>query len=369
MKTIATITCHDVYNHGAALQAYALQCYCKSLGYDYTIIDYKPDYLSGHFDFTRINNPKFDKPIIKQLYLLAKLPERLKALPKKKKFDKFKSQYLNISNFRYTNNEDLKNNVYKADIYIAGSDQIWNTLLKNGNDSSFYLDFVGNRGRKISYAASFATDEIHNNAEDFVKKELKNFDAISVRETSGQQLLSRLGFSGEVVLDPVFLINPVQWDSMIENKNLKKCEYILVYDFDRSEEIESIALELQQEFKFKIFSISPSKLKYADKNFVNIGPLQFLWLIKNASYVISNSFHATAFSIIFEKEFYVVNRKVHINTRMRDFLSQLSLSDRIICHINDMELGNINYKVVLPKLQFLIEQSKNFLKNQLFYHG
>ena len=99
---IKTITCHDVYNHGASLQAYALQTYLESMGHSVEIIDYKPDYLSGHYRLWTVDNPIFDKPFIKQLYLLAKLPERLISLKRKSLFDEFTTKYLKLSNQNFT---------------------------------------------------------------------------------------------------------------------------------------------------------------------------------------------------------------------------------------------------------------------------
>ena len=168
---IKTITCHDVYNLGASLQAYALQNYLLSLGHEVEIIHYKPDYLSNHHKLWLVANPKFNIPFIKQLYLLAKLPGRLIALKRKKVFDSFTSKYLRLTR-RYNSYEDLKNDAPEADCYIAGSDQIWNTLFRNGRDAAFYLDFGNQNIKRISYAASFATPEIVPEYKEFVKDKL-----------------------------------------------------------------------------------------------------------------------------------------------------------------------------------------------------
>ena len=161
MKTIKTITCHDVYNVGAGLQAYALVTYLSSQGYDAEILNYKPEYLSRHYRLNTVSNPKYDKPLIRQMYLLAKLPRRLRALRsrKKKEFDLFSRQYLPVTQKKFHSNEELCAASPFADAYIAGSDQIWNPLFKNGKDPAFYLDFV-KRGKKIAYAASFAVEEL-----------------------------------------------------------------------------------------------------------------------------------------------------------------------------------------------------------------
>ena len=107
-------------------------------------------------------------------------------------------------------------------------------------------------------------------------------------------------------------------------------QYILIYDFDNSELIKKVAIKLRKEKGYKIYSINPGKLKYADKYFKFDGPETFISLIKNASFVLSNSFHAAVFSIIYEKDFAIVNRNESINTRMRDLLDDLKLSDRLV---------------------------------------
>ena len=135
---IKTITCHDVYNHGASLQAFALQHYLQSIGHDVEIIHYKPPYLSGHYDLWKVSNSRYDKPIIRLLYLMVKLPGRLKSLKRKRAFDAFTSQFLRLTR-RYDTIEALRNDPPHADVYIAGSDQIWNTAFRNRLEPAFYV--------------------------------------------------------------------------------------------------------------------------------------------------------------------------------------------------------------------------------------
>lgn len=159
---IKTITCHDVYNVGASLQACALVTYLRKLGHDAQIIDYKPDYLSNHYPLWGLGNPAYDKPVIRELYNLAKLPGRLKARNGKRKaeYDRFTAEFLPLTPRRYTSNDDLKQNPPEADVYFAGSDQIWNCFFPNGKDPAFYLDFAPAGSVRASYAASFAMDDI-----------------------------------------------------------------------------------------------------------------------------------------------------------------------------------------------------------------
>lgn len=363
---IATITCHDVYNYGASLQAYALQTYCRSLGMDYEIINYKPSYLSNQYKLGAVSNPRYDVILVKQLYLLAKLPGRLRGLKRKRKFDEFTQKYLTLSHKRYDSSEAIERDCPLANLYIAGSDQIWNTLFPNGKDPAFYLDFVKRNGRKISYAASFATDRIHDGHDEFVKEKLRNFDAISVRESSALRLLSELGRDdGQLVCDPVFLLTSDEWRKLIPKAENNKAEYIFVYDCERSQTIRNVAEELRRRTGLKIFTVSGTYGKYADIDLSLGGPLEFLQLLSGARYVIANSFHALAFSIIFEKDFFIINRSEGINARMRDFLSYLGLSERLISGSEEMILEKIDYSVVRSLKNKLVDNSKSFLCEQI----
>lgn len=358
---ICTITCHDVYNVGASLQAYALQTYLKSLGHDVRIIDYKPDYLSQHYRLDVVSNPKYDKPIIRQAYLLAKLPGRVRMLPRKKTFDNFNAKYLDLTR-RYASNDELKADPPEADVYFAGSDQIWNPLFKNGKDPAFYLDFV-QQGIRASYAASFAVDEFPQELHDATAKYLAKLDYIAVREKSGLAVLDSMGIhNAETVLDPVFLLDSTHWRSMAKSPAHIDKPYLLVYDFDNSSAVKAIAEKVASERGLKIYSVFD--LPYAERCFTLCGPEEFLGLIQGASYVLSNSFHATAFSVIFEKEFAVVERTEKINTRMRDFTAMLGLSDHMINTEKDIP-NNTDWSKVERLLSDEIMHSKAYIDKVL----
>lgn len=359
---IKTITCHDVYNSGASLQAYALMKYLEGNGNQVEIIDYKPDYLSNHYNLWAITNPKYEKNIIlKVIYLILKFPERVLALRNKVKYDKFRERYLNITRERYLSNNDLKRNIPKADVYICGSDQIWNTKFNNGKDPAFYLDFVPMEKIKASYAASFATDSIDEELKEIIKERISELDYVGVREISALDILESLGIkNGVQVLDPVFLLDKFKWEELTYEINSNE-KYIFIYDFDGNELIKEVAFKLAKEKKLKIYTVF--KTNYSDKIIKNMGPIDFISYIKNAEFIISNSFHGTAFSIIFEKQFAVVNRKEAINTRMRDLLEILNIKDRLISE--DYDFNNIikliDYNKVSKNLIEKIKVSKAYL--------
>ena len=358
---IKTITCHEVYNHGASLQEFALLQYLKNIGHNAQTIHYKPNYLSGHFKLRTISNPRFDKPLLRQLYILAKLPGRIFALKRKKAFDEFSRKYINTDSKLYRSNEELKEDLPEADAYICGSDQIWNSFFQNGKDPSFYLNFVPSNKLKISYAASFAIDAIEESLKPFVKENIERIDKISVRESSGLKILEDLSITRAVqVLDPVFLIESKYWKKTFVTPIKEK--FIFVYDFESNKNIERISIETAKKHNLKIFTVNQN-ITYADKNFFKKSPEVFLSLISNANFIIGNSFHALAFSLIFNKIFFVIDRNEKINTRMRDFMSSLNLSylNLDVDEFKTFDKVSINYEKVNFELREKIKKSKNFL--------
>jgi hypothetical protein len=361
-KTVNIITCHDVYNLGASLQAYALRTYLSQLGHDAKTIDYKPPYLSGHYKLWGLDNPRYDKPFVKTAYHLAKLPSRLiaRCSQRKKAFDAFTKQYLTLTK-RYTSNEALQNDPPIADVYLAGSDQIWNTLFQNGKDPAFYLDFAPKGSVKASYAASFATKDIAPELRSQVKAWLCGLDCISVREQSGADLLERMGIEqAQVVLDPVFLLTSEAWDTLAQAwHNPENKPYILLYDFEENPQMYAFAKELADKNGWKIVSVL--KNKFVKKNYEKEGPCAFVSLVKHAQAVVSNSFHATAFSVIYQKDFWIFDRAEGINTRMHDLVTLLHCGKRDPAENRD----HIDYIAVGKALQKELQQSKAYIDTVL----
>ena len=301
---IRNITCHDVYNYGASLQCYALQQFLQNQGHDVKIIDYKPDYMRTHYKFWHVpsNSRYYERamknPILHFMLCCYFAPNRYSTYGRKLKFDKFTKNYLNLTK-RYLSYNDLVDCPPEADVYIAGSDQIWNSNLPNGKDAAYFLQFGKDNVKRISYAASFAISELSEPYKSLNSKWLKRFDAISVREQSGLSILKSLDIKdGIEVLDPVYLLTASEWSEFAGKKPLVKDQYILVYDlYLNDDRLRMEAKRLSKEHRLKIVSVDGLlKCHYADKNISNAGPNEFINLIKNASYIVTNSFHATSFS-------------------------------------------------------------------------
>ena len=152
-------------------------------------------------------------------------------------------------------------------------------------------------------------------------------------------------------------VKKITEEKIEKSLNLKE-RYILVYDFDKSDAVKSFVLKKAKEEKIKVYSVQ--KCSYADKCFWNEGPSAFINLVRNAEFVVSNSFHATAFSLIFQKEFVVFNRKEKINTRMRDLLSLVGLDDHIVFD-DESVVPSIDYLAVSEKLANEIINSKKYI--------
>ncbi len=365
---IKTITCHEVYNYGASLQEYALLKYLQNLGHEAETIHYKPPYLAKNYRLWVVPGVFFNKNfLLKITYLFLKLPKRLIKLKRKKRFDEFSIKHIKSTNKLYKSNDELKKDIPVADAYICGSDQIWNSFFDNGKDPAFYLDFVPNNKLKISYAASFAIEKLESEIEGFVREKVSRLDYVSVREVSGKKILRNLGLNNVVqVLDPVFLLDPQEWHSLMNTKiekNAKNEKYILVYDFDNNPIIKKLAKRLKKDKGWEIYAFN-EKINYANKNFYLEGPEVFLTLVKNAECILANSFHAVAYSLIFHKDLAVFNRNDKINTRMRDLLESVGLGHLLLLNedaTTKYMLNTIDYLKVQQRLDIHIENSKSFL--------
>ena len=366
---IKTITCHQVYNYGASLQAHALMYYLSELGHEVEIIDYMPDYIRKHISIWDIG-PRWKKNIfIRLAYYSYVVPQRLCQKESRKRFDEFTRNFLKLTK-RYNSLQELVDDTPTADVYFCGSDQIWNPTINNGLDPAFYIDFASDKSMRASYAASFSVSEIPEKDRDFIAGMLKKIDFISVREKTGVSIIEQLNIGKKAVnvLDPVFLPPFEHWQSMTYTP--KYNNYILVYDQENNKTIKSLAIALSKKTGKKIIAFKGLFPRdYADIKIKQSGPIDFISLIANADYVITNSFHCSAFSIIFGREFYVVPRTHQkVNSRMADLLETLNIRNRMI---NSIDLLNnseiIDYDSVYERLCSLRKLSYDYIDKVLSF--
>lgn len=308
---VAIITCHRTYNYGAVLQAYALQHFLMDRGHDVEILDYYPSYVKVH-DNSLKSIPK----------RLIKLPDKIKC---QRTFGRFLNEKLILTSKSYETNNDLKRAHLEYDVFITGSDQVWNMNMQNGMDDSYFLSFAPVNAKRISYAASMAMDSLTETQQNRFKTMLASFSAIAVREQSGVDLLKSIDIASEAVCDPVYLLDSNAWQK-IERTPKAKDKYILVYAFYQQKEIFEKAQKIAKEKGYKVYSVGASYLNAfmnIDKYFWAISPEEFVGLIHNAQMVLTNSFHGLSFSLLFQVPVLAYRTKMMGNSRIIDMLKQI----------------------------------------------
>lgn len=359
---ICTITCHHAVNYGARLQACALSHYLKEQGHEVEVVDYRPGYVwfRGKIWYW----PGRSVRLWAKLFLQFR--QRYDAVRRYARFENFSEQYLPRTKRIYFSGSELQENPPQADVYVAGSDQIWNPLFGCGTDSAFYLDFGMPETKRISYAASFGLASLAPDCEPFVKNHLSGFDMISVRESSGLDILSSLGYSGCIAADPVFLLSAGEWDALLGCRDRME-PYILVYDVMGCDTIKRVAKSLAKRCSCKIYAVSFRRLGYADRNYTQVAPDRFVELVRNASCVVSNSFHGTAFAMIYHRDFWAVDREDGLNERIHNLLSRCGLQSRLVSAGFSGNIPNtpVMYEAVDAVLQKEISESEAFLKKAL----
>lgn len=374
---IRTITCHDVGNYGASLQAYALTRYLQNLGHDVKIIDYLPGYKAPCHSLSTFYNSGYAAkvyryaPYLKPFMALWQNRHELRFQGRRRAFEKFKAERLTTTATTYHDNSELEHGMVtdsdlKADLCIAGSDQIWNPYYGNGLDPAYYCAFVKDPSRCISYAASFGKNDFTDAEWQFIKASLVNFRALSVREKTGVEIVRRMGYDAVLTADPVFLISLKEWEDICVEPEIEG--YVLVYDFLHNDPaIGALARNIARKRGLRIVAVNDKgRASYADKNISDAGPAEFLGYIRRAEHVIASSFHAAAFSTIFERDFYIFPLKGHGNSsRMVDFLNLTGLSDRFMSGNTVHRSEKINFSRAKAALGRLADESKRWLERQI----
>jgi hypothetical protein len=340
MAKIGIITYHFVANYGAAMQAWALQRYLCSLGHDAFLIDYRPSHLTtgGKFHFPKDAWSRRANLVIAYQKAMA-LKRMLRGDGGKiASFEAFHQKYFNIQGPVYRTNRELRGNPPEADAYICGSDQIWNASEQFGIDSSYFLDFAPAGVTRISYAASFGRPYVHPRFEATTASLIGGMDAISVREESALALVQDMCQRDATwVPDPTLMVAE-GYPEAIEPE--RASDYIFSYTLRSRELVAQIETKAAQESGLEV--VSPLTLAASGQGAP--GPLEWLGYIKAAKYVITNSYHGTLFSLIFNKPFVFVGlsgAKAGFNERANSLLGRLGLEDRIIAEYDESQLSEI----------------------------
>lgn len=363
------ITRHSVPNYGSLLQSYATQKVIEKMGFEAEIINYtRYEERYNNLVNTLIKGKKWDKNIVtRTIYKMIQTPNYARMY---KKFEKYRKNFLKESKLEYGNLQELKDNIPEADVYCSGSDQIWGKIGTVEYDEAYFLQFVENKQKRcIAYSSSFGKEDINGELEKNICKLLKNYKDILVREDTAKSILKKHGFENvEQVLDPTLLLNREQWSELANKTKNKYKKYILVYQLHDNKKFDKYAKEFSKRTGLKLLRISPSiyhitrsgKLIYLPDQY------EFLSLFENAEYVLTDSFHATVFSIIFNRKFIdILPGKT--STRIISILNLTGLQNRILTKYDDFSF--INKDIDFEKCNAIIEverqKSMKLLKNAI----
>lgn len=359
---IGTITFHFAINYGAVLQAYALQKWCINQGLSSEIINYCPKEHIESYNLTERYRTLLWGHGLKNTYKsLRYLLFNKKAYEiKKSKFESFRSKYLAQSQ-EFMDARDFSSRSYDA--IICGSDQIWNYEITNGFDPMYFGSAENHKIPIISYAASVGSNNILDNLyylEKF-KECVSNIDYVGVREYQLSKLLKDKDIcDSTVVCDPVFLLGKTQYE-ILQKGLLNNCKpYLLIYQLERYSETYKVAKQIANEKGLDIIELcgTPYNSLHGKNVITDAGPEEFLSLLYNASYVVTNSFHGTAFSIIFNTPFSVVLSRGR-NDRLISLLKQFNLEDRIFS--SGSPLNDIDFALINKTLLDIKKRSEMFL--------
>ena len=291
---------------------------------------------------------------------------------KKEKFNLFYEKFYNCSQ-EFQTPEDLKNASLSYDILLTGSDQVWNPM-HTEDDLSFLLSFCADNTPKISYASSFSKSVLPDEYKEVYAKHLKKYKHISVRENSGINIVHELtGKMPFYACDPTLLLSKKAWtDLALQGEHLVKGKYILLYiltyAYNPYPEILNIIEYVKNKVNLPVVildgSLCTNKIEGA-QNIKCAGPLEFLRLIKDADFIITTSFHGTAFSLNFERPFIsVLSNNSKSDTRILDLLKVVNAKDRALvynCSVNDISL-DMDYNIITPKVEMIRKESYEYLK-------
>lgn len=385
MKKVGIVSCYYVKNYGSMLQAYAVQKMIENKGIECENIQYvKKNQLFVYAkklcnkNIRKVQFKNFKRKIIGKLNY-EKYGKNFKI--RSNKFEQFTKEHIKISK-PYLGYDALKNgsNDYRA--FVLGSDQLWHP--DNIENHYFTMEFIDDNIPKITYAPSFGVSEIPEKQKEATKIYLNRIQHISVREETGKKIVKELtGKDVPVVLDPTFMLSINDWENMQPKEPIYAKKYIFCYFLGNNPEHRKIVKRIKEKTGYDIVALPhidelvKEDEQYADVKMYDVGPAEMINLIKNAEIICTDSFHCTAFSIMYEKEFYTFNRfkegqKASTNTRLKSILSLLGLEDRLYTDY-DKVLDKISIKIdycnTREKLKEMKEKSDNYLENALKQEG
>lgn len=359
------ITRHAPSNYGSLLQSFATVTAVEKMGHDCRIIDYvRADEIGLKALLAQLRQkPSYNNNIIKRLaYILIRYPDEKWA---ELKFKQMRKHYLKMTQSCRCSSDLQRLN---ADVYMTGSDQVWGPVAGADFDGAYFLDFTIDSTKRVAYSASIGRTELPNNVLGKYNEMLLRYDNIAVRENTAVEMLSQLGiYNVNQVLDPVFLLSVEEWNIIIRRE--RKNDYVLVYQIHNDSKLNDYAIRFADKCGMPLMRVSPFMRQIGrGGRLIHLPDIsEFLSLIKGCSYLITDSFHGTAFGLIFNRQFVEVLPNNKTGSRNQSILELVGLTDRILKSHDDYSFiqNRIDYNKVNDVLNMEREKSLNILKNML----
>lgn len=363
MKRIGLLTMPVKENYGGIVQIAALYAFLENKGYTPYLIRKKYDEKTSKrlFRWILSHNP---------LYFLYDYKNLTKREKQSSKLQSFIADFFVNKTALSFNKEQYQSSVQNLDAVIVGSDQVWRYKYVRTNYKYYFLDYLPSKTKKIAYAASFGVDEWEGNEETVqnVEKLLAQFKAVSVREKTGVAICNDTFHCNKAqhVLDPTFLPEVSFYNKLIDKEKIQKKVRLFSYVLDNSNFVKEVIAHASKSLNLEIDTIKLTDYKFS----TNPSIAEWLYHFREADFVITDSFHGTVFSILFNKQFICIGNKKRGYTRFESLLSLLNLNNRLIFdynveNINSLLNNRIDYNAVEVLKQKHIETSKEFLLNSL----
>lgn len=364
-KVVTILTLQNVRNYGSVLQALATQKIFQKIGCEVNFFNYfRKDNASI---LMRIKTWTKGKSFFKKLISIILLYPTFKK--QNNLFKSFINKYLYVLPEKCYSEEDFKNLELTSDIYCTGSDQTWNSGWNNGLLPEFFLSFVPDDKKKIAYSASFGKSKLDDWEKDETKKLLKRYDAISVRERSGVDICNDLGIENAVhVLDPTLQVDRSFWLQYAGERKYKN-DYVLIYQLNTNPRFDTYAKEFAKRKGMKLlrFCTRFDQIIKPGKALLVPEVLDFINYITYADTVITDSFHATAFSINMNTNFISIYPNDY-SSRLESILNMTGLLDRHLSSYDDfsyIKQGDIDFTEANQILQKERQIGLEFLKKAI----
>lgn len=370
MKKIAILTWLHNQNYGSILQAYALQRFLKNKGYEVYNIDLNPSIKEKIKNCIEQNNPLLT--LVKEKLQIYKArracKDNVSLNIKNQKFNSFLLEHFSLTK-TYGKFGLLKELSELYDAYICGSDQVWSPMLLS---PSYFFDFLPDSSKKISYACSFGMSTLPKDKKEKIKLWLSKFHAISVREQSGVDIVdSLLKKKCACTVDPTMLLSSKEWDEVATAKRLIDEPYLLCYflSFNLEQWEKTRTLSKEKNLKMIVIPTTKESYKFGDKVLCDVGPEDWVGLVKHADFVSTDSFHGCVFSIIYKRQFCVFKRfadtnKFSQNSRIYTLLSTYGLEKCLVKNTEEIQISFLD-QTLYDKVEYVMTKKADISKKWL----